>query len=240
MRGLDKGFYGIGESESSEDEDEESDNEHNEIFFRRWISHFKTFNITQEGKINDSKCGYIYYLLVAIIIVVTIFAYFNELTVPEVYITGYLEGKTYSYYNSNLKLWEVKDTLIPGYPKEQVFVPTVIRATMNQKQSVCESPTNPCKQDSDWNNMMKYLYSTGTTGKTVTEIYGEAKCSNNMWMLQQWCPAHYNKTYQEHILEGVTEQVVVIKGKVIKDDEVKDSNTFYFFLEYSNNHLLIF
>lgn len=180
--------------------------------------------MNQEAKIDDWKWGYLFYFAFIGIAILSIFAYYNELTVPEAYVTGYLEGKTYSYYNDNLKLWEVKDTLIPGYPREQVFVPTVIRITMNQKQDVWESPTNPCKVDSDWSDMMKYLYSTGNTNKTVTELYGSPKCSNDMCMLQQWCPAHYNKTYQEHILEGVTEQTVILKGKVIKDNETKDGN----------------
>mmetsp|Transcript_39772 Transcript_39772/g.45650 ORF Transcript_39772/g.45650 Transcript_39772/m.45650 type:complete len:128 (+) Transcript_39772:718-1101(+) len=71
---------------------------------------------------------------------------------------------------------------------------------------------------------MDYLYSPGKSGKTVTELYGSPKCSNGFCMMFQWCPPHYNKTYQEHVLKGVPEQTVIIKGKVIDDGDVKDED----------------
>lgn len=59
--------------------------------------------------------------------------------------SGYLEGRVYSVNGESTKIWEVRDTLIPGYPVEQVFVPTILRITTNQKQGKCHSPTVECK-----------------------------------------------------------------------------------------------
>lgn len=101
---------------------------------------FTTFNINKEVLISDSKCGYIYAILVFLIVLLVTLNYYKIIVHPEIRVTGFLEGKTYSEINGNIKLWEVRDTLVPGYPT-QIFVPTTIRITPNQQQSKCLSPT---------------------------------------------------------------------------------------------------
>ena len=95
--------------------------------------------------ISQSRFGYLFYLLIAVLIFLIVITYHKEIKHKETRASGYLEGKTYSVNGEITRVWEVKDTLIPGYPTGQVFIPTVLRITENQKQGKCASPTSPCK-----------------------------------------------------------------------------------------------
>jgi hypothetical protein len=102
---------------------------------RRIINHFSTFNIYQEAIIEPSIIGFIYYFIVIGLIALIVLTYYHEMTEPETYVSGFLEGRVYSGTGENIRIWEVADTLIPGYPEEQVFVPTIIRETAGQRQA---------------------------------------------------------------------------------------------------------
>lgn len=129
----------------SEEEFFEPDNQHGVPLWLRFLRYWKTFHFVQESVITQVRFGFCFYVLVATIIFVVVKTIHKGVVEPETRIIGYLEGTTYSTNNDKTKIWEVKDTLIPGYPVEQVFVPTIIRITPNQKQEKCESPTILCK-----------------------------------------------------------------------------------------------
>lgn len=66
-----------------------------------------------------------------------VLTYYRESTEPETRVTGYLEGRTYSTNSDgSLRAWEIRDTLIDGYPFEQIFIPTVVRMVENQAQGI--------------------------------------------------------------------------------------------------------
>jgi len=110
---------------------------------------FTTFSVVQQAIVEQSLIGYLYFLLCAGLVVLFIFAYYTVMQQPETRVSGYLEGRTYSVVGDDTRIWEIADASISGYPEEQVFVPTIIRITENQRQGRCLSPTIPCEDDTD-------------------------------------------------------------------------------------------
>lgn len=130
-------------------------------------------------------------------------------------VTAYLEGRVYSTEeDGNIRIWEIRDELLPAYPYEQVFIPTVIREVSGQTQSSCIDPTVSWETEAQCLEAMNFMYSSFGTEDPITDQYGAAECRDGFWVLYQWCPAFSPETYTEHVLQGVTDQHIVIKGEV--------------------------
>lgn len=170
--------------------------------------------------VSQTRYGILFYLLWAGIIAIAILTYYRQPSEPETRVSAYLEGRVYSNNSDGTtRVWDVRDTQIHTYPEEQIFVPTVIRIVENQAQGRWPDPTVSWTGIADCLEAMNYLYSTRGSDQDITSIYGAAEWSDeNFCMLYQWCPAFYNETYTEHILNGVRDQNIIIKGQ-IRDEE---------------------
>jgi hypothetical protein len=85
--------------------------------------------------ITQTRYGLLFLFLFGGIVALIVLTYYRESTEPETRVSGYLEGRTYSNNtDGSIRLWEIRDTLIDGYPYEQVFVPTIVRVVENQAQ----------------------------------------------------------------------------------------------------------
>lgn len=100
------------------------------------------FRMEKEAIVSHTRYGLLFYFLTAAILAVMILTYYREPTEPETRVTGFLEGRVYSENDDgSIRLWDIRDTQVPSYAYQQVFVPTVVRVVENQSQGRCQDRT---------------------------------------------------------------------------------------------------
>ncbi|CAI2364044.1 unnamed protein product [Moneuplotes crassus] len=203
-----------------DDDPEDEDSDEDEVRNRRVFCDPR-FRMEKEAIVSQTRYGLLFYFLTAAILAAMILTYYREPTEPETRVTGFLEGRVYSENDDgSIRLWDIRDTQVPSYAYQQIFVPTVVRVVENQSQGRCQDRTINCTTTSDCLLAMNYLYSTRGSDMDITAQYGAAECQDGFCMMMSWCPSFSEDSYTEHILRGVLNQNIIIKGQV--RDELGD------------------
>lgn len=137
------------------------------------------YDTVKEVKVLDRRLGYIYYavlLMVLFYVIIYIFMIKKQYLETEKTMGWVIAKVTNPAYDDQNLPWDLYDSVTNPGEQGAVFLPTRVLITRGQVQEgFCESPLNPCAQDSDCD--------------IGDDALQQTKCSNGRCMRRQWCPA---------------------------------------------------